>query len=534
MPMFFPRLPEAPQPATVDTPTAVFMRQHYDLRPCHDLMGGTEAMRRAGSAYIPKEDGESPRNHDARIARTVLRNVFRQTVQYNRGQVFSRTVALDNTGEVLTDEQMQTFNEWQENVDQRGKNLTSWAGDVFQQGLVDGVTFCFVDFPSVATESQGDGALYQNANGEWKPLTVAAVEQEGWTPYFVHIPASQVLDCRAEWRDGRHVITHFRYLEITIEDDPANQWGQNIVQYVHAYWVDRWELWRKRESEAAFVMINSGNLTLDEIPLAVFMPGDKRTDFTAQPALMDLAWLNIRHWQATCEQYDLMSFVRRPPWYVIGVDIDSSDANGQAKPAVFGPGHVLYLPQGGGIGSAGVDPGSVEAGRSELKDLETAMAAYGLQLLQPATAALTATQINRESRESNSQLKNWALDFQDFLENCLRFVALWWGYPDGPSAKVNDEFAATANIDYLFQLHDKGLISKETLAVLMMRAGVLPDDFSYEKEIARLAQDVATVANAGPSFGLSLAQRLGVGAGGDSSGNSGTIRGIQGRSMTGA
>lgn len=502
LPYLYHRLPETPQPATVDTPSAFFVLQARDARPCHDLMGGTEAMRRAGSLYIPIEAGEPEEQHKSRIARTVLRNIFKQTVQYDRGQVFAKEVALDNADDTLNDEQMEFFEQWKENVDQRGKNLTSWAGDVFQQGLVDGVTFCLVDFPTVETQSVEGVTLYRNTAGEWQPRTEASAREEGWLPYFVHVHAEQVLDCRAEWQNGRRIITHFRYWEETTENDPANVWGQDVVQYIHAYWLDRWELWRKREQETSFTLVTQGRLSLHEIPLAVFMPGDRRTEFTAQPALMDLAWLNVRHWQATCEQCDLMAYVRRPPWYITGVDETPQDANGQtSKQGVFGPGNVLYLPRDATMGSAGVNPGSVEAGRSELKDIEEAMANYGLQILQrPVFSSVTATQVNRESRENNSQLKNWALDFQDFLENCLHFVGLWQGYPDGPSAKVNDEFAANANVDYLLQLHDKGLVSKETLSVLMKRSGVLPDDFSYEDETAKLARDVARAANAGPAF----------------------------------
>lgn len=508
-PFFNQRLPESPQPATVDTASPAFMQQYIDLKPCSDLMGGTEAMRRAGKAYIPMESGEQAEQHKQRIGRTVLRNIFKQTIQYNRGQVFTREVALDNADSVLSEEQMAFFDTWKENVDQRGCNLTSWAGTVFQQGLVDGVTFCLVDFPSIESQEVNGQALYRAANGEWHQRTRNTDRQEGWLPYLVHIHADQVLDCRAEWQNGKRIITHFRYVETTVEDDADNPWGQDVVQFIRAYWRDHWELWRKGEGDTEFYQVAEGQLSLSEIPLVVFMPGDKRTEFTAQPALMDLAWLNIRHWQATCEQFDLMSFVRRPPWYIIGLDSSQTmDSAGNPRDIHFGPGHVLYLPTDASMNNVGVDPGSVEAGRSELRDLEEAMATYGLQILQrPSMANVTATQVQRESRENNSTLKNWALDFQDFLENCLHFVALWQEFPDGPSAKVNDDFADNANNDFLMRLYDKGLISQELLATLMKRSGALPDDYDYAEEQVKLARETTNMANAGVTFNQSLTER---------------------------
>lgn len=59
------------------------------------------------------------------------------------------------------------------------------------------------------------------------------------------------------------------------------------------------------------------------------------------------------------------------------------------------------------------------AGRQELQDLENSMALYGLQLLQPKTGAITATESMRDAEENNSTLKAWALQFQDFLENSM-------------------------------------------------------------------------------------------------------------------
>ena len=530
------KIPESQ--ASIQTPTSVFQRQHEAARPCLDLMGGTEAMRRAGGRYIMRKEAEPDWAYTNRIDRTVLRNAFAQTLGYYRGQVFSRQVALDNKSSTLSNEQMERFRAWAEDVDQRGHNLTSWSGNVFTSGLVSGVTFCLVDYPHIETINEDGVTLYRASDGMMRPKTAAADAAEGWQPYLVHIPAEQVLDCRAEWRNGRRVITHFRYVEIRQEQSQANKFVLEDVQYIHAYWLDRWEVWRFPILNGKVVEgatpYDQGRMTLDEIPVAVFMPGDPRSDFTARPALMDLAHLNVRHWQATSEQYDLLAYVRLPVWTVTGAE-RKIGKDGRSVPLTFGPGNVIYLSPGGSVQSAGVDAASVEAGRQDLRDLEDAMATYGLQIMQAQSAArLTATQVQRESREGNSQLRNWALDFQDFLENCLRLVGKWWKMPDGPSVKVNDDYADSASIDYLIQLHDKGIIGKETLAAFAVRLGILPDDFNYSDEVSRLAQDAATTANAGQSFGLSLMQRLGAGAGGGQTGNTGNIRETPGNPWEGA
>lgn len=492
-----------PKNPTVDTPSPDFALQYEALRPCRDLMGGTEVMRAAGDRYIQKKEAEAKERYEARVQRTVLRNIFAQTVAYNRGQVFGSQVVMDKTDTMLTDEQLEAFKAWAENVDQQGSNLTSWAGGVFSAGLIDGVSFALVDYPSITTRDNGGIVEYQGEDGEWRPKTAEADRAEGWQPYLVHVPASQVLDCRAEWRKGRRVITHFRYIEQVMEQSVDNPWKMKSVAYIHAYWPDKWQVWCKQDGEDEFTVVKEGRMTLDEIPVAVFVAGQKRGAFTARPALMDLAWLNIRHWQATSEQCDLLSYARLPVWYASGVEQQRDDAGNEQK-ITLGPGYFCtFTDSAGKIANVGVDPASVEAGRNELKDLEESMAAYGLQLLKtPTGGKQTATEVERDSRENNSQLVNWALDFQDFLENVLRFVALWWGIEDGPSVKVNDDFAASTDVNFLKSLHDSGVISKATLATLLVRAKVLPDDFDFNEEAAKLAQDVGV--NGGGGFNQAL------------------------------
>lgn len=488
---------------SVHTPSVAFAKQWDDIKPCHDLMGGTESMRKAGAKYIVMDIDEPKESHKRRVDVAVLNNIYAQTVSYCRGQVFSRQVALDDMGGTMPKDTMQRFTDWSEDVDRRGTNLTSWASEVFGQGLVDGVTFCLVDYPRIDTRSDENGAMqYLTRNGEWAPKTIEAVQQEGWRPYLVHIPAGQVLDCRAEWVNGHRAITHFRYHTDAMEPDPDNLWGEVYTEYIHALWPGRWQTWRKRKGDGDFLLIGEGVFGLPEIPLAVFMAGQRRTDFTARPALMDLAHMNIALWQADSDHKVLMLRERRNSILISGVSLEL-DENGKAKNNMpLSPSRVYTTSDAVGVHVVGSDPAAVSASIQDMEKQKEAMSAYGLQLLQTPTGTRTATQVERETRENNSTLRNWALDFQDFLENCLHYVGQWWGLDDGPSAKVNDEFAQTANIEYLMRLYDKQLISRETMTTLMVRAGILPDDFNYDDENVRLAQNVGT--SAGPDLSRRL------------------------------
>lgn len=219
------------------------------------------------------------------------------------------------------------------------------------------------------------------------------------------------------------------------------------------------------------------------------MPGDKKTALTADPALLDLAWLNKRHWQATCDQFALMEFARRPPWF--GKCLGEFDAGANATKIVFGAGQLCHSTDPNAqLASIGIDPASVAAGNDELKDLENRMAIYGLQLLQPKTGMITATESKRDAEENNSSLKAWALQFQDFLENCLVYAARWWKLPDGPSVVVNVDFASAIDATLLMEMYRAQAISRETLLSLVKGLGVLPDDFQVEEEQARIEREI--------------------------------------------
>lgn len=487
---------------TVDSRSTAFQLQMEDMRLPHDLLGGTKAMIAAGSRYIPKEPGEDAESWNIRISRTVLLNVYRRTLRYMGGRVFEKPVSLGDDGDAR-------FQAFSEDVDKQGHNLTVWSRGVFEHGLNDGVTFCLVDYDNIVIRNVDGRPEYRRADGTWEAKTEAADRNNGWRPYFVHVPAEYVLDGRVRFAGGKAVVSHFRYME-TLEE-PDGMWGSRRYQRIRAFFLNEngkamWQVW-KNSADGAADFEPEGDpreLSIGRIPVIVFMPGDKRTDMTAEPALIDLAQLNKRHWQATSDQYQLMSFVRRPPWF--GNKLGKFDTDGNRK-IVFGPGQLCVADADGAVlQSVGVDPGSVAAGRQELKDLEESMALYGLQLLQPKTGTVTATESLRDSEENNSTLKAWALQFQDFLENCMRCAALWQGMEDGPSVKVNTEFANSIDAQFLLEMRRAGEISRETYLGLVKGLGILPDDFTPEEEAERLAREM--MVNGGTAGVTKLGQAL--------------------------
>lgn len=476
---------------SVNSVSPIFAAQAEAMRPCHDLMGGTSAMRCAATRYIEKGQGESKEAYDSRLSRTMLLNVFRRTANFLRGQVFSKPVIIDDGGGAsLGKEEISRFQQWSEDVDKRGSDITSWSSEVFRCGLRDGVVFAVVDHSTVETRKVNGVTEYKKADGTWARKSKDADTHEGWSPYLVVVEVGQVLNAWGRFENGRYVTEHFRYMETVTESD--GEWGQKSVQQIRVFRRDDagrvlWEIYRNdSDGKAAFRRVSGGLLSLAEIPVAVFMPGDAATEWTAEPALIDLAWLNIRHWQVSSGHAEMMEYVQRPVWFASGMDMKDEQGN----TIQFGAGKLLCSPLPASLVSVGVDPSSYTSSSAELQKLEQAMAMYGLQLLQPKQVTITATEAARDAEENNSTLMDWALTCKDFLENCLRFVGAWWELTDGPSVTVNTDFAKAVDVRLLLDMQRGGSLSTKTLLSIAKGMGLLPDDLVVEEELASIAQNV--------------------------------------------
>lgn len=485
--------------------STAFELQREDMQLTEDIMGGTKAMVRAGESYLPKAEGESSVEWRRRVSRTVLFNAYKKTVRFCRGQVFQKPVAIPepDKGSPVTSEQLVWYRSFSEDVDKQGHNITVWGGSTFEDGINAGVTFCLVDYSRVETRDTEGGREYLDNDGEWKPLTRAVEDEKDWSPYFVHVRAKQVIDCQTEWHGGKAVVSHFRYVEDV--DVTSEEWAQTRIQRIRCFWPGRYQTYENSQDGGTdFELVSEGELRdtqgniLSIVPVAWFMPGEPRTLVTAEPAMQDLAELNKRHWQATSDQYEMMEFVRRPVWLGRGM---GNDPDNEIQ---FGAGRLICtsLPEAD-LFSRGVDAGSVEAGRQELQDLESQMALFGLQLLQPKTGTITATEAARDTQESNSTLQGWALSFQDFLENCLKLVALWRGEEDGPSVVVNTDFAKPIDKSFLLEVYRAGALSKAALLEQVKKAGDLSDDLDIQAELDQQAQELSTSRAGSSSGGLS-------------------------------
>lgn len=464
------------------------------------LIGGTQAMRQAGTRYLPKGQAEAQADYDYRLAHTFLIDAYIRTLNYLTGQVFSRDPEMEDPSP--------EFARFAEDVDKRGNNLAVWGQQTFRAGLHAGVTFILVDYSKVQTREGAFGIEYYDAASDtWKPRTVAAREANGWGPYLVNIAADDVIDAWWEMVGGKPTLTHFRFFEsVEVQKD---EWTREQVQQIRVLTPGAWKTYRKAkdtQGKESWTEYESGTTTLKEIPLVIFAPGERIGMSMARPALEGLAELCAQHWQASSGHRGMMDWLRRP--ILFGKAMSHED--GFTLPAAPGMGLHASDPNADLKPVNVVPPEAVTVSAADLKDLETQMGLYGLRLMAPKSGAVTAFQVRREVLESDSILTRWALAFQDALEQALVYVGMWLEQ-EPPSVSINTEFDVMLDdieSGTLMAAVDKGILPKSLVFDELKRRGLVRSDMDWQEAQAMMEQDARANRLVQPQSAAALASGL--------------------------
>jgi len=437
------------------------------------LIGGTKTMRAAAEKYLPRFPAESMDAYEFRRKTSTLYNALARTLENMAAKPFAEPTSARDLDQVAE--------EWIENIDLSGNNLTVFAHSILLAGLAYGMTHILVDMPS--TVDKDGRALY---------ATKAAEQASGVRPYLVHVTPQQVLGWRTErGADGVAVLTMLRFMESVEEDD--GQFGTRLIQQIRVLTPTTWETYRQSADQGAgqaaaeWRLFESGTVSLGKVPLVTYYT--KCTGFmTATPPLLDMADLNIKHWQSSSDQDSLLHTARVPLLAITGVDDDYK--------VQIGGKSYLRLPVGGEAKYVEHTGAAINAGRDSLKDLEDQMRAMGAELLVESQVSTTATQNKIEDGEAKSQLKRMVEALEDSLDNALALMHEWVGMEYNGQIDIFDDFsddsilaAAAPFVLSLVQLVNNQLISKQDAFNEMRRYGIINPDLIWEDVQARIEQE---------------------------------------------
>lgn len=424
------------------------------------LMGGTRAMRDAGKKYLPQWPKEEADAYQSRLTTSTLLPALSETVQNMTGRVFSDPIC-------FVDDVPKPIEEMAEDFDRQGNNLQVWAQSLFSTGLSHGLCHILADYPPAQDLK-----------------TKAAEKAAGVRPYGVIIKPGQVLGWRSKMSGGQQILTQFRYLETVEVDDGA--FGCQSVDQIRVLVPGAWATYRQTDDgngKKVWTIHEEGLTSLSVIPLATFYT--KRTGFmTATPPLLELANMNIKHWQSQSDQDNILHIARVPMLAVSGLD--------EGQTITVGAGAATLLPKGCDMKWVEHTGKAIEAGRQSLLDLVEDMRLAGAKLLQKEKQTIkTASQSEEEAAQEMSPLQTMAGQLEDALDQVLQYFAMWMGLPDGGHVKVKGnfdvDFSPETTMPFLLSLNKARILSDQTLFEEVQRRGLLSDEIEWEEEVVKVA-----------------------------------------------
>ncbi len=450
------------------------------------IRGGVDAMRKAGKTFLPQFPNESDPNYAYRLENSKFTDIYSDIVENLASKPFSKEVALANDAvpepiKVIT-----------EDVDGGGNHLHVFADSVFFNGIHNAIDWILVDYPTVP---QG--------------ATLADEKRMGARPYWVRIPAADMLWVESKVIKGKEEFTYAKIYEpITQRDSAGKEKRIDRVRILTRdeleggqYGPARYEIWEKgTQSNAGWSLIEKGAISIGVIALVPFFTGRREgTTWRIRPPMRNVAELQVEHYQQETNLKSAKELTAFPMLAGNGVE-PPVDEEGKPVMAPIGPSVVLYAPPSQDGARSGqwqfIEPSatSLKFLSEEVDKTEAQMRELGRQPLTAGTSGITQVAAAFASQKSASAVQAWAFMLKDCLERAYVFTAMWLSVKLEPTVYVNTDFAVELGDDKapdtLLTMNERGTLSTQTLWQEMKRRSILSPEFDGEEEERRLIEEL--------------------------------------------
>lgn len=446
-------------------------------------------MRHAGDIYLPKEPKESETAYRNRIARSVLTNIYTQTAETFVGRIFKRAPQLlDRTSSQIED--------IADNIDNAGNDIATFATRALEHAVDDGIVYFLVDAPDFRAPTM------TTEEGEEVPVNrTRAIDQAlGLRPFVHTITAENMLFTR---RGDDSMLEMVRYRTYDERPDPDDKFSDVKVEQVIVLERDGGNMMRtvyeksdakqNTQEQADWVVVDTKVTDFEEIPLVTLYTSYVRED-VGLPLFMDLANLNIRHWQSNSDQSNIVHTIRVPILFGVGL-VDESTQKPQS--ITIAANSVVHGEMGSSLEYVEHTGKAAEVGFKEIENISTDMVRMGTEIvLNQRSGTQTATARALDQAESDTLMIAIAGAIESAFQEIFKFLTIAFGetVPDDNDAggiNLNKDFnIATLDsnvIAQVTQIWSAGGLSRETMWGELQRYGLLSEDFDPATEADRIS-----------------------------------------------
>ncbi len=425
---------------------------------------GTEYLRENSEAFLPLEPREDYDAYLARVNRAVFSPFTQRLIRAATGLVLRKPITL--TGDPYWTEMFKM------DVDGCGSDLDEYARRILMCSLTYGQSHILVDYPAPA------GAL-----------SLAEERQQNRRPYWIEVDPNNLYGWRLDRESNYGNLIQARIAEKAVL--PDGDFGEKVYDQIRVIEPGRYRVFRKKEqieemydvsdnsvtgnfemgsADKDYQQVESGEFSLGEIPLVTVYSG-KTENLVSKPPLLDIAYLNIAHFQRQADLIHSLHVASQPMLVMEGYDDQTKDLAISVNYAMATqPGNKVYY----------VEPASsaFDAQSAEIKELQMQMATLGISTLSQQKFVAESADARRLDRvDTNSMLAMVSMELEQKLQKCFNLSAEYVGI-EPPEVKISRDFDIERligqDITALTSLFDQQVIDREEFRDILVQGEVLP------------------------------------------------------------
>ncbi len=425
---------------------------------------GTEYLRQNSEAFLPLEPREDYDAYLSRVNRSVFSPYTQRLVRAATGLILRKPIT------VLGDPYWTDV--FVKDVDGCGSDLDEYARRLLICALTYGHSNTLVDFPAPT----GARSLAEERN-------------QNRRPYWIEVDPANIYG----WRLDREV-NYGKLIQVRISEQavvPEGNFGEKVFDQIRVIEPGQYKIFRKKETtkdmytqdesfagnfdspadEKDYDLVESGEFSLGEIPLVTVYAG-KTDTMTSKPPLLDIAYLNLAHFQRQADLIHSLHVASQPLLVMEGWDDQTKDMAISVNYAMATqPGNKVYY----------VEPAAsaFEAQAAEIQELQLQMATLGISTLSQQKFVAESADARRLDRvDTNSMLSMVSLDLEQKLQKAFNLSADYLGL-EPPEIKISRDFDIDRligqDITALTSLFDQQVIDKEEFRDILVQGEVLPN-----------------------------------------------------------
>ena len=428
------------------------------------VTNGTEYLRDNSEAFLPLEPREDYTAYLSRVNRAVFSPYTQRLIRAATGLIMRKPITLIGDS-YWTDV-------FAKDVDGCGSDLDEYARRVLICSLTYGQSHILVDYPAPT------GAL-----------SLAEERAQNRRPYWIEIDPTNIYGWRLDREVNYGSLIQVRIAEKAVV--PSGEFGEQVFDQVRVIEPGKFSIYRKvspkkdlinledssyagnfdgPENEKDYELVDSGMFSLGEVPLVSVYSG-KTDTLTSKPPLLDIAYLNLAHFQRQADLIHSLHVASQPMLVLEGWDDQTKDTVISVNYAMATqPGNKVYY----------VEPASsaFEAQTNEIQELQTQMATLGISTLSQQKFVAESADARRLDRvDTNSMLSMVSLELEQKLQKVFNLSANYLGI-EPPEVKISRDFDIERligqDITALTSLFDQQVIDREEFRDILVQGEVLP------------------------------------------------------------